>query len=147
MHTTLEQRANALEAAINTHGDALIEAHKLLDISPIGIPAQGRVTAIGRVCCDSEGKLNDKSVLLEGSRATSDGARTRLDLSGPSSYTVFPGQVVAVEGMDATGRKMMAKKVFSGAPLPMPSTDISRMNDFVGSLEDSSLIIWAATGA
>ena len=36
---------------------------------------------MGRVCCDAEGRLNDQSVMLEGSAADSAGARVRLDLS------------------------------------------------------------------
>ena len=38
-------------------------------------------TFVGRICCDSEGRLNEQSVMLEGSIAVSGGARVRLDLS------------------------------------------------------------------
>lgn len=41
---------------------------------------------IGRICCDSEGRLNDSSVLLEGNIAVSGGRRTRLDLSRLPAY-------------------------------------------------------------
>lgn len=146
MNTSLEQRADTLERIINEQTDALVNAHKLLDISPAGIPTQGKVTITGRICCDAEGKLNDKSVILEGSRLVSDGARTRLDLSTPDSFSLFPGQIIAVDGVDATGRKMMTKKVYSGAPFPMPTTSISTINQYNEALEDSALVIWTATG-
>ena len=48
---------------------------------------------VGRVVSDSEGALNDQSVLLEGCRAASEGARVRLDLSGLPAFRLFPGQV------------------------------------------------------
>ena len=48
---------------------------------------------VGRLCCDSDGKLNAKSVMLEGSRETSGGRRIQLDLSAIERYSLFPGQV------------------------------------------------------
>lgn len=48
---------------------------------------------VGRICCDSEGRLNERSVLLEGSIELSSGMRTRLDLSKLDSFKIFSGQV------------------------------------------------------
>lgn len=48
---------------------------------------------VGRICCDSEGRLNERSMLLEGSVELSNGMRTKLDLSKLDSFKVFPGQV------------------------------------------------------
>lgn len=48
---------------------------------------------VGRVCCDGEGRFNDKSVLLEGTREESAGERVLLDLSELEAFTLFPGQV------------------------------------------------------
>ena len=53
---------------------------------------QEEVLAVGRVCCDSEGRLNECSVLLEGSMELSGGQRVRLDLSKLQNFRVFPGQ-------------------------------------------------------
>lgn len=54
---------------------------------------QEEVTLVGRVCCDSLGKMNAKSVILEGSRDTSAGRFIPLDLSDLKQYSLFPGQV------------------------------------------------------
>ena len=48
----------------------------------------------GRICCDSNGKLNAKSVILEGSRDTSMGKCIPLDLTELKQYSMFPGQVL-----------------------------------------------------
>lgn len=48
---------------------------------------------MGRICCDSLGKMNAKSVILEGSRDTSAGRSVPLDLSDLKQYSLFPGQV------------------------------------------------------
>lgn len=73
-----------------------------------------------------EGRLNATSVVLEGSSATCGGARINLDLSHmqtttKSPFSLFPGQVVAVEGMNGTGRKLTAHRILEGAP-PLPKT-------------------------
>lgn len=47
----------------------------------------------GAASSSSAGALNEQSVLLEGSREASGGARVRLDLSQLPSYRIFPGQV------------------------------------------------------
>ena len=51
------------------------------------------VSVIGRICCDSNGKLNAQSVLLEGSQDLSSGVRVKLDLSEIRQFALFPGQV------------------------------------------------------
>ena len=50
---------------------------------------------VGRICCDSEGRLNEHSILLEGSIDLSNGARTKLDVSKLDNFKLFPGQVSA----------------------------------------------------
>lgn len=47
---------------------------------------------LGQVCCDSNGKLNAQSVLLEASQEH--GARqVPVDVSELKDYSLFPGQV------------------------------------------------------
>lgn len=48
---------------------------------------------VGRICCDSEGRLNEHSMLLEGSVESSNGMRTKLDVSRLDTFKLFPGQV------------------------------------------------------
>ena len=48
---------------------------------------------MGRIVCDSEGHLNAKSVLLEGTLQHSAGHSVKLDLSQLPAYRLFPGQV------------------------------------------------------
>ena len=52
------------------------------------------MSVIGRICCDSNGKLNSQSVILEGSQELSSGQRIKLDLSELRQFALFPGQVM-----------------------------------------------------
>ena len=54
---------------------------------------QDELTIAGRICCDSVGRLNSKSIVLEGNREFSAGIRIPLDLSETKNYSLFPGQV------------------------------------------------------
>jgi DNA polymerase alpha subunit B len=63
--------------------------------------------------------MNATTVLLEGSRATSGGARVEVDLSHlTTDYSLFPGQIVAVEGHNTSGRKLVAQRLCEGVALP-----------------------------
>lgn len=48
---------------------------------------------MGQIGCDTNGKLNSKSVILEGDREHSSGAQIPVDLSELKEYSLFPGQV------------------------------------------------------
>ncbi|KAI8142596.1 DNA polymerase alpha/epsilon subunit B-domain-containing protein [Fennellomyces sp. T-0311] len=90
---------------------------------------QGRIFAVGRICSDaSEGKLNDKSVMLETSRDIGMGRRIRLDLGKIQNYALFPGQIVGVEGTNNTGRVFTAERVITPqlpAPLDRSGKDLN----------------------
>jgi len=57
----------------------------------------------------------------------SGGARVEVDLSSLKqqklSYSLFPGQIVAVEGLNSSGRKLVAQRICEGAAMaPVEST-------------------------
>jgi hypothetical protein len=117
-------------------------------LGEVNIPRQDTVTVVGRVCNEAhEGRLNATSVVLEGCRSTSGGARINLDLeklkhgdaqqttldvnsngsSNDAGYSLFPGQIVAIEGMNPTGRKLTVQKLVEGALPPTPTTSAGEL--------------------
>ena len=102
---------SVLNEQIDELGAVLQKKLGVDEFSHVALPVQEEVTVVGRVCCDSNGKLNAKSVVLEGSRDTSAGRHIPVDLSGVPNYSLFPGQVVAMNGSNTTGNKFIATKI------------------------------------
>lgn len=91
------------------------------------VSKQESFTTIGRVCCDATtggGKLNASSLLLEGSREVSSGHTVALDVSRVKEYSLFPGQVVAVQGNNPTGKRIVVSSVISPPSNPVFKTDV-----------------------
>mmetsp|Transcript_23933 Transcript_23933/g.57731 ORF Transcript_23933/g.57731 Transcript_23933/m.57731 type:complete len:747 (-) Transcript_23933:110-2350(-) len=109
--------------------------------TPVGLPKQNKVLCVGRICNEAhEGRLNRASIRLEGSREHCAGSRIQLDLQGLSndaapenqtkqSYSFFPGQIVAVEGINSSGRTMQASRILEGVALPQETMSASQLLD------------------
>ncbi|NXY22711.1 DPOA2 polymerase, partial [Atrichornis clamosus] len=106
----------ALAGRVEELGEALRRHHGLDGFAPATLPAQEPVTVLGQIGCDGNGKLNAKSVVLVGDRERSGGAEVPLDLSELPEYSLFPGQVVALEGTNSTGRRMVVSKLYEVTP-------------------------------
>ncbi|XP_054426587.1 DNA polymerase alpha subunit B [Pteronotus mesoamericanus] len=118
MFQKLPDIREVLTCKIEELGSELKEHYKIEAFTPVLVPAQEPITLLGQIGCDSNGKLNNKSVILEGDREHSSGARVPVDLSELTEYSLFPGQVVIMEGINTTGRKFVATKLYEGVPLP-----------------------------
>ncbi|XP_054647880.1 DNA polymerase alpha subunit B [Dunckerocampus dactyliophorus] len=123
MFQRLRDIRNVLTEKIEELGEGLRSHYNIEEFSPVSLPAQDRVSVLGQVCCDSNGKLNAQSVLLEA--GPEQGAQqVRVDLSELQEYSLFTGQVVALEGMNTTGGKLVVSKVYEGIPLPFYSSEV-----------------------
>ncbi|XP_056657329.1 DNA polymerase alpha subunit B-like isoform X2 [Monodelphis domestica] len=118
MFQKLTDVREVLTCKIEELGYELKELHQIEAFSPILVPAQEPVTVLGQIGCDSNGKLNPKSVILEGDREHSLGVQIPVDLSELKEYSLFPGQVVVMDGTNSTGKRFIATKLYEGAPLP-----------------------------
>ncbi len=125
MFTTIDERARALDRhllRLQNHFCGVLQI-PIEDLQPVGTASQETVWVCGRICCDTaQGKLNDKSVQLEGCRRDG-GRRVLLKLDQNLPYSLFPGQVVLAEGVSSTGREFVAKRVISNIPQPKSQVD------------------------
>ena len=102
-----------------------------LTFDPVGRARQYRVLVCGRICCESEvGRLNSQSLLLEGAN----GLRVKLDVeqgnARTNGFSLFPGQVVAVEGMCTNGRVLVADHIYDSVPPPAPVTPAGKLLEY-----------------
>ncbi|XP_041846764.1 DNA polymerase alpha subunit B isoform X2 [Melanotaenia boesemani] len=128
MFQRLRDVRNVLSEKIEELGESLRSHFSIEEFSPVSLPAQDAITVLGQVCCDSNGKLNAQSVLLEAGPELG-GQQVPVDLSELKEYSLFPGQVVVMEGMNATGRKLVASKLYEGVPLPFYSSNVKMETD------------------
>ncbi|KAH1407618.1 hypothetical protein KXW42_007046 [Aspergillus fumigatus] len=83
------------------------------------IQSTSEIIAVGRIASDSlEGKLNPASLVLETSRRTGAGLRVPLNLDSIPSANFFPGQIVALRGINASGNYFSVKEVLPPPLLP-----------------------------
>lgn len=125
MYTPLFQRAIALDEQLVEYEKLVKKKFDLKELKPVGDPSPAQVTVVGRIVCEAaEGKLNSSVVQIEGSRKTCGGQRVLLDLSGISNFQVFPGKIVALEGVLSDVRSPMVVKRFL-EPIPAPAATSS----------------------
>ena len=114
MYERLRDRAGVLDDAITKVGSRLLgeeDEREVLDLTSTH-PDLG--LALGRVQCDGEGRLNSNSVVLHGGLETCGGAAVPVDLSQVPNYSLFPGQIVAMEATNPNGSRLVAHNIHPG---------------------------------
>ncbi|CAN6617999.1 DNA polymerase alpha subunit B [Trichomonascus vanleenenianus] len=129
MYMKLSEAAEYFDERIESFIDSLLKSSIVESGDHIGNPAtinQSEVIAVGRILGDSESddqRLTSASVMLETCRRIGAGMRVRLNLNQLESYSLFPGQVVAVQGTNPDGKSFVVSKIIELQDLPMPATD------------------------
>lgn len=121
---------------------SLVQSHHNLEDSAFGSAASqstNEVIAVGRIASDTlEGKLNAASLILETSRRAGAGQRVPLKVES-ISHEFFPGQIIAVKGINASGSYFSVSGILD-IPLPPPAvsatTTLDSNNERFGVSED-----------
>ncbi|KAI9652198.1 MAG: DNA-directed DNA polymerase alpha subunit pol12 [Trizodia sp. TS-e1964] len=99
-----------------------VQAHYSFDDASFGNPASqstNEIVAVGRIASDSlEGQLNIASLVLETSRRMGAGLRVPLKLDSIPVYEFFPGQIVALKGVNASGEYFSVSEILTMPLLP-----------------------------
>lgn len=130
MREDLARRAQALSERLQVLSQAIAQRAGYTDLTPLCEARQDDVRVAGRVCCDAEGALNEKSALLEGDIETAYGRRVRLDVRMADAFSLFPGQVVVCEGLNPRGDRVVARRILQHAPLPLPCSPVHAVQRF-----------------
>lgn len=110
------EASEILDDRIDEFKDLIQEYHKLEE-SAFGSAASqsvNEIVAVGRIASDStEGKLNASSIVLETSRRMGGGYRIPLKLGALPGFQFFPGQIVALKGINASGEDFTVSEMLS----------------------------------
>lgn len=128
MFQKILDKSQVLNDYIDKMASLLKKAHKIEEFASISSMHQEDVTVVGRVGCDTNGKLNASSLILRESGSSSSGHSVSLNVAEVNQYSLFPGQVVAVRGKNATGTQFIASSLYEGL-LPQPHKSIGSYTD------------------
>ncbi|KAF8544814.1 DNA polymerase alpha subunit B N-terminal-domain-containing protein [Trichophaea hybrida] len=149
MYQKLMEASEVQDERIDEFATA-IQEHYSLDDAVFGDPSiasPSEIVAVGRIVSDSlEGKFNPSSILLESSRMTGAGARTPLKLDKISSFAFFPGQIVAVKGVNSSGAYFQVHEVMDPPKLPSAATSTAELAAIAERLADGPMSIFMASG-
>ncbi|GMH31083.1 hypothetical protein Nepgr_032926 [Nepenthes gracilis] len=152
MYDRIEDRCNSLENRLKKHASAFVASGLYEPVDPT-IASQKSVFAVGMICCDGQGHLNEKSILLQSSVEHSGGQHVRLDLGKLTHYSIFPGQVVGIVGNNPSGHCFIASEILYPSSFSISADENfhpakrqaleeeSSMIDQLGVLEELSMII------
>ncbi|TMW63425.1 hypothetical protein Poli38472_002366 [Pythium oligandrum] len=148
MYTPLFERALALDEQLVEYEELIKTHYNLENIAAVADPSPAQVTVVGRIVCEAaEGKLNASVVQLEGSRKTCGGQRVLLDLSAVPNFQVYPGKIVALEGVyEDTRNPMVVKRFLEPVPAPMPTTEKARLETIYVNDQKRPLRVVTASG-
>ena len=57
-------------------------------------------------------KITAGNIILEGDMEISFGKRVKLDLSALKSISLFPGQIVAIKGINSSGKEINVERIY-----------------------------------
>lgn len=121
MYEKLSEKAEVLNYLIEDLSQTMANAFSLPEFQPVSHNSQQEITVCGRICCDAIGKLNSKSIILEGSKELSNGQRIKLDPTKLQNFSFFPGQVITAKGIKS-GSSFIASEIHDGVRLPFNCT-------------------------
>ncbi|KAK3326615.1 DNA polymerase alpha subunit B N-terminal-domain-containing protein [Apodospora peruviana] len=126
----LSEASEILDDRIDDFMHLVMEHHKLDDsaFGSAAIQSTTEVVAVGRIASDSsEGKLNAASLVLETSRRMGGGLRVPLNLAELAGYHFFPGQIVALRGINTSGKDFTVQEVLSIPLLPNAASSLEAL--------------------
>lgn len=117
MSMRLSETSEVLDDRIDEFTEIVEKRYPDLTLGSAAMQSTSEVVAVGRIASDSlEGKLNTASLVLETSRRTGAGLRVPLKVDLLPSVQFFPGQLVALRGINASGEYFTVKEVL---PIPL----------------------------
>jgi len=137
--------SDIMNDGIENDADEILEQNASSEFdfySPCATSEQNPVVVVGRIASELGCRLNMHSILLVGDRNISNGKSVLVDVSLLKQFSFFPGQVVALQGTNPSGKKFIATKVMTkvGEPGRIIVSNPKDMN------KDSMVTVCCAAG-
>ncbi|KAF2225820.1 DNA polymerase alpha subunit B N-terminal-domain-containing protein [Elsinoe ampelina] len=139
MAMKLSEASEILDDRIDEFTALVQEKHGFPE-SAFGNPAArstAEIIAVGRISSDTEGSINAASLVLETSRRMGAGLRVPLKIDN-LPYDFFPGKIVAVRGINASGDSFHVSEIISIPHLSLPASQPSELDTHNARLAGSS---------
>lgn len=119
-HDILCEKVTKFDEHISHLSIRLKEKHKISELSSVRKKSQTDIYIAGRIECDSDSRLNAKSVMLQGNWDHSMNETVQVNIDHVPQYSLFSGQIVIMKGINPRGTKFMAQEVICDAAKPIP---------------------------
>ncbi|XP_049877465.1 DNA polymerase alpha subunit B [Pectinophora gossypiella] len=130
----LQEKASTFDSHIRYISQCIMKKAGIKETSSVRHKTQTEVAVAGRVECDADARLNPKCVVLQGTWEDSLSQVVPVDLDNLKQYSLFPGQVVVVRGVNPRGDRLVAHEVLSDAARPTPDHTADMMNTLKGTI-------------
>ncbi|XP_047537222.1 DNA polymerase alpha subunit B [Vanessa atalanta] len=130
----LHEKASTFDNHIRYLSQCIMKKNGFTESSSVRHKTQTEVLVAGRIECDADARLNSKSVVLQGTWEDSLSQAVSVDLDGVKQYSLFPGQVVVMRGVNPRGNKFIAQEVFHDASRLVSDPKADMMNALKGTM-------------
>ncbi|XP_068618833.1 DNA polymerase alpha subunit B isoform X2 [Battus philenor] len=129
----LHEKASTFDNHIHYVSRCILKKASLSECTSVRQKSQTEVIVAGRIECDADARLNSKSVVLQGTWEESLSQAVAVDIDN-LKYSLFPGQVVVMRGLNPRGDKFVAQEVYCDASQAIPDQKRDMMNTLKGNL-------------
>ncbi|XP_013192092.2 DNA polymerase alpha subunit B isoform X3 [Amyelois transitella] len=120
----LHEKASVYDNHIQLLSQYIMEKAGITNTESTRHKTQTDVWVAGQIQCDADARLNPKSVVLQGTWEESLSQSVPVDLDELKQYSLFPGQVVLMRGINPRGDKFIAREVLCDGSTPPPDPQL-----------------------
>ncbi|KAM3962543.1 DNA polymerase alpha subunit B isoform 2-T2 [Aphomia sociella] len=130
----LHEKASIFDSHIRYLSQCIMKKAGITETTSTRHKTQTAVSVAGRIECDADARLNPKSVVLQGTWEESLSQAVPVDIDNVKQYSLFPGQVVVMRGINPRGNQFITHEILSDASKPVPDHKADMMNKLEGKL-------------
>ncbi|RNA22668.1 DNA polymerase alpha subunit B [Brachionus plicatilis] len=108
-------KSDVLERLLEFNEQQLVKTNEIHNLYNVSVPTQDDIWISGRIFSENAGsgggKLTEHNVAIQGSYVCSNSHSIPLNLSHCNEYSLFPGQIVMINGRNPDGKRFFCKEI------------------------------------